>query len=265
MRKLTLAMGLTLGLVACMGSPATAQTIIDNFSQPVQPPGGTDYLTITGPLGSAGTFVQTGVDAIGGTRVYYGQKTNADAASLQLGITSTQEYRQIANPVVSGRSKLLYGYSAVNTASLNADNYTAGHTLSNLNLNASGGSGIRLNYALGGVGSTGSITVTVISGSESSQQVSSVTLPIVSSAGSLLVFPNLAFQAANPSINLADVDQIVVSLNGTPAGVNASIDNIQVSAVPEPASILLLGVTAVGCTAGYYVRNRKARKRLAGC
>src|SRR5689334_3956081 len=142
MRRLTLVMGIALSMVAFTGAPALGQTIIDNFSLPVQPAGGTDYLTVTGPIGSSGTFVQSGVDALGGTRIYYGQKTNSDTASFQLGITGTQEYRQVANPVVSGRSKLLYGYSAVNTASLDADNYTAGHTLNNLNLNMSAGTGL---------------------------------------------------------------------------------------------------------------------------
>jgi len=249
-------------MLAFVAGPALGQTTIDNFTLPTSGPGGNDYLTVTGGLGASASFVQPGVDAIGGTRVYYGQKTNSDPASFQLGITSTQEYRQVSNPVTAGRSKLLYGYSAVNNASLDANNYTAGHTFNSLNLNVTGTQGVTLNYGLGGNASTGTITVTLISGTGGSQQVSSVTLPIVSSGSTNLLFPTASFVANNPAINFGDIDQIVVSMDGVPQGTNASMDAIQFAAVPEPSSIALLGLTAVGCTAGMYFRKLRRKRRV---
>jgi len=264
MRKFTFVAGLALSMLAFAGGPALGQTTIDNFSLPAQPAGGTDYVTISGGLGASGSLVQSGVDAIGGTRVYYAQKTNSDPASFQVGLNSTQEFRQVANPVTAGRSKLLYGYSAVNNASLDANNYTAGHTFSNLNLNVTGTTGVRLNYGLGGNASTGTITVTLISGTGISQQVSNVTLPIVSAGNALLTFPTASFVVNNPAINFGDIDQIVVSMDGVPQGTNASMDNIQFAAVPEPGSIALLGLTAIGCTTGMYFRKLRRSKRRGG-
>jgi len=254
MRKFSLAMGLALSMVALTSGTALAQTTIDNFQLPgPQPVGGTDYLSISGGLGATGNFVQPGVDAIGGTRVYFGQITNTDNASLQLGITNTQEFRHVENPVVSGRSKLLYGYSSVDNTAIAANNYTAGtNGFASLNRNVFGSQGVALDYALGG-GSTGTITVTLISGTGGTQQVGSVTLPIVSSAFTPLLFPAAGFGA----VNFADIDQIIVSIDGLPGGVNASLDNIRFVGVPEPTSIALLSVTAIGCTAGFYFRNRK--------
>jgi len=256
MRKFSLVMGFALSVIALTGGTALAQTTIDNFQVPnPQPPGGTDYLTVVGGSGSSANFVQSGVDAVGGTRVYYGQKTNSDPASLQLGINNNNEYRQVENPVVAGRSKLLYGYSNVSNAALDVNDYTnAAHTFASLNLNVAGSQGVSLNYGLGGGGSTGTITVTLISGTGSgSQAQASVTLPIVSTGSATLLFPGALFTG----VNFADIDQIVVSLDGVPPGVNASMDNITFVGVPEPASLALLGVTAVGCTTGFYVRNRK--------
>jgi len=261
MRKLTMTAVFALSLVAFTGSPVQAQLVIDNFSLPVQPPGGTDYLTITGGTGSSNNFVQSSVDAIGGTRVYYGIKTNSDPAAFQLGISSTQEYRQVANPVTAGNSKLLYGYSAVSTASLDANNYTSGHTFNSLSQNVTGTTGLALNYGLGGSASTGTITVTLISGTGTSQQISNVTLPIVSASSANLLFTSGAFLANNPSFSFGDVDQIVVSVNGVPAGTNFSLDNIRFAAVPEPTSLVMLGLTAVACGAGSYVRRKNSGKR----
>jgi hypothetical protein len=256
MRRLSVSCGIALCFLALTGIRADAQVVIDNFSLPVQGGGGSDYVTIAGPAGTSASFVQPGVDAIGGTRVYYGIKTNNDTNTIQLGISSNQAYRQVANPVASGDSKLLYGYSAVSNASLDADNYIAGHTFNSLNANVTGTTGVSLNYALGGAGSTGTITVTLISGTGGSQQLADVTLPIVSTGNGSLLFSTAAFLADNPNLNFADIDQVIVSLDGTPAGVNASLDNIRFAAVPEPASLMMLGMTVAGGTMVYWRRRR---------
>lgn len=256
MRKIAITLGLVLGTMVWTG-PAHGQLIVDNFSLPVQGPGGTDYLTVSGGPGTSGSFVQTSVDALGGIRVYYGIKTNSDAATFQLGISSNQEYRQVANPVASGNSKLLYGYSAVSNASLDANNYTAGHTFNSLNLNVTGTTGLAMEYALGGNASTGTVIATLISGtSGGTQQVANSSLPIVSASNATLLFTSASFLANNPNLNFGDIDQIVLSINGVPAGTNFSADNIRFAAVPEPTSLVMLGLTAVACTAGYYSRHR---------
>jgi hypothetical protein len=251
-------------LISFTATPALAQVVIDNFSLPPQGPTGTDYLVVSGASGTAARFVQPAVDAIGGTRIFYGQKTNAGTSSVFLGISGgTQMFRQNVGPDTSGRSKVLYGYSEVSVSSLNGDNYTTGHTLNNLNLNVGAGSGISLSYALGGTSATGSIVVTLVSGSEGAPQVSSVTLPIVSTTNASFTFTNAQFLANNGALNLSDIDQVIVSLNGVPPGFNATIDNIQVAAaaVPEPASIALIGLSAAGAT-GYFWRLRKKRQRF---
>lgn len=254
-------MGLALSVIVFTGGQALGQTIIDNFSLPAQGGSGTDYLTITGGIGSSGNFVQTGIDAIGGTRVYYGIKTNNDTAALQLGITSTHEYRQVANPVTAGNSKLLYGYSAVNTASLDANDYVTGQTFSSLNLGVTGTTGVSMVYSLGGTASTGTIIVTLISGTnEASQQLASVSLPIVSASNAPLLFSSGAFLANNGSLNFGDIDQIVVSINGVPDGVNLSADNITFAAVPEPTSLAMLGLTTVAGGTAFYYRKRHRRR-----
>jgi len=244
-------------------APVQAQTVIDNFSLPVQPPGGTDYLTISGGLGSSGSTVQTGVDALGGTRVYYGIKTNSDLAAFQLGIGATQEYRQVANPVTAGNSKLLYGYSAVSTASLDANNYTAGHTFASLNRNVTGTTGVSMVYGLGGAAATGTIVVTLISGTGGSQQIANATLPIVSAGNAPLLFTAGSFLANNPSLNFGDIDQVVISVNGVPAGTNFSLDNITFAAVPEPTSLALLGTT-MAAAAGLGWRRARSRRQGRG-
>jgi len=241
-----------------------AQTVIDNFSQPPQPPGGTFYLVVTGANGTSATTTQSGVDAIGGTRIYYGQKlAGATTDSILLGISGgPQAYEQFSTPGGAGRSKLLYGYSAVNTANLDANNYTTGHTFASLNLNASTGGGVALDYSLGS-GDTGTITVTLISGTTGgTQQVSSVQLPIVTTPGSPLLFTNAAFLASNPSLNLGDIDQIVVSVDGVNAGVNFTMDNIRLAAaaVPEPASIALMVGTVTLGAGGFFLRKRTVRR-----
>jgi len=266
MRQVFLTIGLALGLVALSATPAFAQTIVvDNFNLPAQGPGGTDYLTVGGGSGASGSFVQTGVDAIGGSRVYYGQKTNSDPATLQLGINSTQAFRFVENPVTAGRAKLLYGYTAVNNASLDANNYTTGHTLANLNLNVGLLNGVFLDYSLGGNGSTGTITVSLISGSEGTPQVASVTLPIVSTGFTTLAFAGPAFLANNPNLNFGDIDQIVVSMDGIPGGVNAGIDNIRFAAVPEPTVMAFgaLGAAGLGGVVYRTVKSRRRRRKVA--
>lgn len=267
MRRFLLLMSLALGLVASTATPAHAQVIIDNFTLPTQGPGGTDYLTIAGSAGSSNNFVQPSVDALGGTRVYYAQKTNNDASTIQVGIGNSQAFRFVANPVATGRAKLLYGYSAVNNASLDANNYTGGHTLANLNLDVSGNglSQVLLNYSLGGNASTGTITVTLISNSEGSQQVASVTLPIVSTGNTTLAFNQPAFVANNPNISFADIDQIVVSLDGTPGGVNVGIDDIRIAAIPEPTALALgaVGVAGLGATVYRKVTTSRRRRKAA--
>ncbi len=256
--------GLALSIIVFLGSQARAQTIIDNFSLPAQGGSGTDYLTITGGLGSSNNLVQSGTDAIGGTRVYYGIKTNSDPAAFQLGITATQEYRQVANPVTAGNSKLLYGYSAVNTAALDANDYINGaHTFNSLNLDATGTTGVSMVYGLGGNASTGTVTVSLISGTTGgTQQLANVTLPIVSASNAPLLFSSAAFLANNGSLNFADIDQVVVSINGVPAGTNFSVDNITFAAVPEPTSLAMIGLTAVTTAAGLYFRRRHSRRQV---
>jgi len=267
MRRFLVTLGLALGFLASNATPAFAQINIDNFSQPVQGPGGTDYLTIAGGVGASNAFVQSGTDAVGGTRVYYGQKTNADPAVLQLGIGGNQAFRFIQNPVTAGRVKLLYGYSAVNISSLDSNNYTSGHTLANLNIDASGFglSTLNLDYSLGGNASTGTITVTLLSGSEGTSEQASVTLPVVSTGFSTLAFNQGAFVANNPNIDFGDIDQVVVSMDGLPGGVNASIDNIRIVAVPEPTVIALgaIGVAGLGATVHRKLRSRRRRRRVA--
>jgi len=254
MRKFLLA----LTLAICTAVPAFAQTtVIDNFNSPGQPAGGTDYLTVS--TGSD-NFVQGGVDAIGGTRIYYGQKFSGNNP-IQLGLSATQSFRFVENPVSQGRAKLLYGYSAVNTASLDANNYTTGHTLASLNANVSTASGFLMDYGSGG---TATVTVTLISGSEGSQQVASVTLP--GPVGlTTLFFPNAAFLANNPSLNLTDIDQVVVSLDGLPGSVNTSLDNLMFSTVPEPAVLAMGGFGFVGLGTMVYrtVTARRRSRKLA--
>lgn len=262
MRRFLIPMGLALSMLVPVVAPAHGQTIIDNFSLPIQSGGGTDYLTISGGLGSSGSFVQTSVDAVGGTRVYYGIKTNSDPATLQLGITNTQEYRQVANPVTAGNSKLLYGYSAVSNASLDANDYVTSQTFNSLNLNVTGTTGVAMTYGLGGGASTGTITVTLISGTTGgTQQLANVTLPIVSGSNVPLLFTSAAFLANNASLNFGDIDQIVVSVNGVPAGTNFSMDNVTFAAIPEPTSLTMLGLTAFVGAAGYYTRHRRRVRR----
>jgi len=264
MRKL---LGLFTAVAAMVLTPCVgvAQITVDNFSLPVQPVGGTDYVIASGTGVVSNTFTQSSVDAIGGTRIYYAQKTNISATSGSVldGLSGTQTFRQNTAPNAAGRSKLLYGYSAVNTASLDANNYVSGHTFASLNLNASTGGGVALDYSLGGSGSTGSITVTLISGTGGSQQVSNVTLPIVTTGGSTLTFTNAAFLTNNGLLNLSDIDQVVVSLDGAPAGVNATIDNVRFfgASVPEPTSIALIGLSIGACASGYYVKRRKLLRR----
>lgn len=264
MRKVMMTALLAVGVAVLTSSPAQAQLVIDNFQLPDQTsaPGGTDYLTVSGGLGSSGSFVQTGTDAIGGTRVYYGIKTNSDPATFQLGINSSQAFRQVANPVTAGNSKLLYGYSAVNNAALDANNYTSGaHTFSSLNLNVTGTTGLALTYSLGGSASTGTITATLISGTSGSQQVANASLPIVSTSGSPLLFTSGSFFASNPSLNFGDIDQIVLSVNGVPAGTNFGMDNIRFAAVPEPTSLAMLAITALGVAGVAFARRRNKPHR----
>jgi hypothetical protein len=264
MRKLLLFMAV-FGVAVCTPNSAVAQITIDNFSQPVQPGSGTNYVIVTNTGIASSSFVQGSVDAIGATRVYYAQKTAVSpvAESVLVGMSGSQAYRQNTTPGTTGRSKLLYGYSAVNTASLDADNYTGGHTLANLNQNFSGMSSVALEYSLGGNGSTGTMQVTLISGSEGTAQVATVTLPIVSAVNQTLPFTAASFLASNPSINFADVDQIVVSLNGIPAGVNAALDSIRVNiaSIPEPTSIGMIGLTVSAAAGGLYYRKRRSATR----
>jgi len=257
-----------LGVMVLMGTGGFAycQTNVDTFSLPVQPMGGTDYITLGGGIGESATFIQGGTDAIGGIRGYYAQKTNADTASFQVGMTENQKFRQVANPVTSGRSKLLYGYSALSASSLDANNYVAGQTFAslNLNVNQSAFNSFSLDYSLGGVGQTGQVTVTFISGTGGSQQIANAVLPIFSNINTTLTLPFATFLANNPSINFSDIDQIVVSLDGVPAGVNAALDNFRFNAVavPEPASLALMGGTGAVCFSGWYLkRQRRAHRR----
>jgi hypothetical protein len=257
MRKSLLIFGVALAFLA-VSAPTSLAQVVDNFQAPDQGGGGgTDYLTVNT---SSSTFVQGGVDAIGGTRVYYGQRISG-TDSIQLGISGTQMFRMVQNPVSQGRAKLLYGYSAVNTASLDANNYTSGHTLANLNANVSASDGLLLDFGSGG---TATITVTLISGSEGTAQVANVTLPAVAGSNTLL-FPNLAFLANNPNINFSDIDQVVVSLDGLPNSTNAALDNIFFAAVPEPAVLAMGSLGFVGVSAMVYrrVTTRRRRREMA--
>jgi len=260
MRKVLLLL-ITLGGSVLAPAVASAQITIDNFSLPVQPPSGTDYLIVSGTGIVSGATVQPTVDAIGGTRVYYAQKTNTTATTgtVLTGLTGTQAYRQGTAPNTAGRSKLLYGYSAVSTAALDVNNYTGGHTLANMNQNFSSLGSVALDYSLGGSGSTGTISVTLISGSEGTAQVATATLPITTATNATINFTRASFLASNAALNFADIDQIVVSLDGTPLGVNATIDNIRVStaAIPEPTSIAMMGLTVGACASGYYLKRRR--------
>jgi len=249
---------LTLGLAILTAAPAVAQTtVIDIFNLPTQGVGGTDYLTVNS---GSDFFVQSGVDAIGGTRVYYGQKFNGNNP-VQLGLNNTQSFRFVENPVSQGRAKLLYGYSAVNVTSLDSNDYLTGHTLSRLNANVSTANGVFLDYASGG---TATITVTLISGSEGAAQQASVTLPAPVGLTTLF-FPKAAFTANNPSLNLSDVDEVIVSLDGLPTSLTTSLDNIMFATVPEPTVIAMggIGFVGVGGVVARTVQLRRRRRRLA--
>jgi hypothetical protein len=258
MRKMRLVLIAILGLTPGL---AYGQVMIDSFALPVQPTGGTDYLMVGGAMGSAASLVQGGVDAIAGTRVYYAQKTNTDPSAVMVGINDNQMYRQILPAVVAGRSKLLYGYSAVSTPALSVDDYTTGHTFNNLNLNVSLSPALVLDYALGGNAAVGMLVVTVISGREGAVQQASVSLPIVPTAHATLNFTQAAFLASNPSINFGDIDQIVVSLNGVTPGVNAAIDDIRFAAIPEPTSLALVGFFGTGGVFCFYFRRRFGERK----
>jgi len=133
----------------------------------------------------------------------------------------------------------------------------------NLNVNPSLFGSFSLEYGLGGNASAGQVMVSLISGTGGSQQLASAILPIFSNFNTTLTFPYALFVASNPAINFSDIDQIVVSLDGVPPGTNASLDTLRFNAVavPEPASLALMGATGAVCFSGWYLKNRRRGNR----
>ncbi len=261
--------------VLSLGTVSAQTIIIDNF---------TSLATAAAPNGSNFSITQTGVGSLtqtntnlnastvinptGGTdagiriaRAHVTSGTNA----ITVDNTGTNDQLNVGlGTATSGHFHLYYGYNAFNSAL--APNAQAPADYNDLSRDFTTGGNNAITLTVLNPDHNGGVEITLISGrGTGSEAIFTFSQPYVTGNPST---QTLTFLLSNfTGINAADIDQIIVEpLGDIPPAGDLSLDNIivTVAAVPEPATVALMGLSGAAVGAGIWYRRRNANKMLNG-
>ncbi len=208
---------LIIGAIFVAGA-AQATVLIDNYST------GIYNKTITG--GSDLAF-QTG-SMLGGDRYSSMMvETNPFGLELQTNIQNGA-YALSSQSGVNAMGELGYGFQANG----------AGTSFQDLNFNFSGENAFKLNFLSSDT--PGTVMMSVRSSSSNGGAFSSVTKPIPGNSVNTPFMTSFSFSEF-AGINFSDVDQLVIKFD---TGISGDIALDSVEAVPEPATMIVLGAAA---------------------
>lgn len=261
--------------VLSLGTVSAQTIIIDNFTSlaTAAAPNGSNFTitqvgvgsqTVTNTALSASTVINPTGGTNAGIRISRGHVT-AGTNAITVDNTGTNDQLNVGlGSATSGHFHLYYGYNAFNAAL--APNAQLVGDYNDLSRDFTGGGNNSITLSALNPDHNGGITILLISGrGTGSEVVATASVPYVTGnpSNQTLTF----FFSSFAGINFADIDQIIVEPTGDipPAG-DLSLDNIvvTVSAVPEPATYALMGLSGLAVGAGVWMRRRNANKILQG-
>ena len=257
--------------VLSLGTVSAQTIIIDNFTVGTAPTGSTINITQTGvgsttttaTLLSASTVINANSVVDQGIRI---ARAHVTTGANGLSLTNTGNQLNVGlDATTSGHFHLYYGYNTFDPSEP-LNNQTAAGAYNDLGRDFSIGGNNAITLSVINPDHSGGIEITLMSGrGTASEAFFTVTQPytIGNPSNQTLVFQLSAFTG----VNITDVDQIIVEPVGQiPSAGDLSLDNliVTVSAVPEPATYALMGLSGVAVGAGVWMRRRNANKILQG-
>jgi|GEM_PF-5514822 len=214
-------------------------------------------------------------DALGSNRGVYGQREaipgDSNATNFEMG--GQQQFRVVNSTSGNASAKLLYGFgiftngnelqeAAVQSGSYNSLNLP----VASLNLSFDPDGAFSFEYQNSGL--VTDVQVSIVTGrNEGSPTIFSsglFTLP-QSTSDSTFVIPFASFAGGSLATAFDDVDQIVFSFGIIPANTVFAVDNLRgtMTAVPEPSSLVVLGMCNATAIGGWLWRRRRAARSEA--
>jgi hypothetical protein len=261
--------------VLSVGAVSAQTIIIDNFTSTVTAaaPNGSDFnITFSGEdsqsVTNTGLNASTVINPTGGTNAGIRiTRAHITSGTNTINVDNTGTINQLnvgLGTATSGHFHLYYGYNAFDPDF--AANAQPSGNYNDLSRDFTGGGNNSITLSALNPDHNGGVTIRLISGrGTGSEAVVTASVPYVTGnpSNQTLTFLFTAF----PGINFTDIDQIIVEPTGDiPAAGDLSLDNITVtvSAVPEPATYALMGLSGVAVGAGVWMRRRNANKILQG-
>lgn len=244
---------------------AQANILVDNFNTGTG--GSTINLTLSS-TGSTSQFDSGLTTTIGGQRIARLHHVNG-TGTINLNNTVNIDVLGMSLPSsgsIEAHFHLYYGYNSYDASASSPVAVT--HSFLDLNTNATTLGSPQFTFdlmRLDVVPST--LFVTLVSargtGSEAFRRVSLTFNTSVLSSTTVNVTPaQFAAGTGSGTINWADIDQIILETGDLVDSTDLRIDNLRFTAVPEPATFALLGLSGVAAAGAVWYRRRKQAAQL---